>query len=297
LKKSKAFVASSMKKIKCKGKAQDYISDVFKDAQQAKTNHEAMSSNKATKMKFLKYLVKKSKQLRAKVSFFQKTCKPVKGPRPYVTKMYKRWKRLSGEFVKKNADRMCKDSYRQAIEEHWAKQKDKAAEKYLQFLKSEVKQMDLASQSAVSSSDEVAVGDSMEDELGRTDNSFIANLKKETRSLESFVRNYLRKCGFTIIPRESERTKNNLKKIRAKYKKKMEKLEKPSPEKMIANDKTYGITVGLGNRGNANNIGIGVENMKKDQYGSYQYTPDWKFNKDADFKRSSYDVGLSFDRD
>merc|ERR1719219_2370369 len=116
-----------------------------------------MKSTKATKMKFLNYLVKTSKQLRAKVAFFKKNCKPVKGPRPYVTKMYKRWKRLSGEFVEKNVDskRMCKERYRRAIKEHWDNQKEEAEEKYREFLSKEVKKMDAAK----SESSEVSIGD------------------------------------------------------------------------------------------------------------------------------------------
>lgn len=296
-KKSREFVAKGMATIHCKEKAQDYINDIFKDAKQGKRNHEAMGSTKATKMKFLKYLVKTSKGLRAKVSFFQKTCKPVKGPRPYVTKMYERWKRLSGEFVEKNKKRLCKDEYRSLVSVHWKKQKINAEKQYLRFLKKEVTTMDQISVSSEDrSDDEEAVGQSMKEQLETSDSWFIQHLKKETRSLESFVRRFLRKCGFTIIPRQSERAKTSIKKIQAKYKKKMDRLDKKNPETMIAKDKTYGITLGFGNRGDANNIGVGVENMKKDRNGNYQYTP-WDFNKDADFKRSSYNVGMSFDQD
>jgi len=207
--------------------------------------------------------------------------------------MYKRWKRLSGKFVEKNTDpkRMCKERYRKEIKEHWENQKKEAEKKYREFLSKEVKKMDTAK----SESSEASIGDD-EVKVGKEDNEFILHLKKEARSLESFVRKYLRKCGWTIVPRESQQEKTKLKKIRAKYKKKMEKLNESPPESMIAKDNTYGITLGFGNQGNANNIGIGIENMKKDRNGAYQYTP-WKFNDDADFKRSSYDVGVSFDRD
>jgi len=299
-KKSKAFARKGMRNIHCKGKARDYISDIFNDAKQSKRNHEAMGSTKATKMKFLRYLVKTSKQLRAKVAFFQKTCKPVKGPRPYLTKMYKRWKRLSSEFVAKNAKRLCKDRYRNKIRDFWKQQKREAEDKYLRFLNKEVSKMNAAesAQVAVSEEDEVVAvgsddGTSIEAQLGVEENWFIKHLKKETRSLEAFVRAYLRRCGYSIIPRH-KRTNRKIARIRRKYMRKMQKTNKGPPETMISKDHTYGITLGFGNRNNANNIGIGVENMHKDRSGDFQFTP-WDFNRDSNFKRSSYNVGLSLD--
>merc|ERR1719373_731327 len=214
--------------------------------------------------------------------------------------MYKRWKRMSGKFVRKNKRRLCKDKYKDKLDKYWSKQKKRAERQYQAHLKAAVawlnsrKKAIKGAETSVSD-DESEVGEA--ELAGPDDTRFIGYLKRETRKTEKKVREYLRRCGFTIIPRGSKKLKKKLKKIRKKYARKMKKVTRtPPPEAQIAKDKTYGITLGLANGGNPNNIGIGVEDLKKDKNGNTAGFTPWKFNKDKDFKRNSYDVGISFGR-
>lgn len=298
--KTDKFISKATRKIYCRTKAERAMKKLISEARSLKASLEATKASEKSKTKFLKYLVEVSKNVRAKLAYFAKTCKAPKDSRPYVTKMYKRWKRMSGKFVRKNKRRLCKDKYKDKLDKYWSKQKKRAERQYQAHLKAAVawlnsrKKAIKGAETSVSD-DESEVGEA--ELAGPDDTRFIGYLKRETRKTEKKVREYLRRCGFTIIPRGSKKLKKKLKKIRKKYARKMKKVTRtPPPEAQIAKDKTYGITLGLANGGNPNNIGIGVEDLKKDKNGNTAGFTPWKFNKDKDFKRNSYDVGISFGR-